>query len=145
MITDGQTPTGAPALSWMPPLDPTSPAPIYEQILEGVALAVAAGQLAPGALLPSVRSLATALRLNPNTTARALRAVERAGLARAVRGVGMVVADDGRSKAAELARRALERELASAVRVARQLGMERPALVAALERVWQENGHADRG
>jgi len=132
------------ATQWLAHLDPRSPVPLYEQIIEGVALAIAAGELKPGDTLPSVRNLAVELRLNPNTTARALRALDRHDLARPVRGVGTVVAEDAADAAKELARRALGRELGAAVTVARQMGMELEDLSAALEKAWRENHDADR-
>jgi len=63
--------------------------PIYQQIAEQARLAVAAGRLAPGDHLPSVRALAEELVVNPNTVARAYADLIREGLleARAGRGV----------------------------------------------------------
>jgi GntR family transcriptional regulator len=44
--------------------------PIYLQVVNAIKHQVAAGQLAPGQQLPTVRQLATDLRVNPNTIAR---------------------------------------------------------------------------
>lgn len=52
-------------------LDPDSPVPIYLQIVHSIKHQVAAGTLKPGEQLPTVRELATSLRINPNTVARA--------------------------------------------------------------------------
>ena len=52
-------------------LDPDSTVPIYLQIVHAVKHLVAAGALKPGEQLPTVRELATDLRINPNTVARA--------------------------------------------------------------------------
>ena len=71
---------------------PDSPVPIYEQILSQVVFAVAAGDLAPGELLPSVRDLSAELVVNPNTVARAYQELERDGVIVTRRGVGMEVA-----------------------------------------------------
>lgn len=54
-------------------IDPRSPTPLYEQIAARVRMAVAAGELAPGDALPSVRSLARELRVNPATVVQAYR------------------------------------------------------------------------
>src|SRR5947207_14797853 len=67
------------------------PAPIYEQIMDRVTFAVAAGDLEPGALLPSVRELSQQLVIAPNTVARAYQELERRGVIAAKRGVGMEV------------------------------------------------------
>ena len=63
--------------------------PIYQQITAQVRLAVAAGRLAVGDQLPSVRALAEDLVVNPNTVARAYADLTREGLiaSRAGRGV----------------------------------------------------------
>ncbi len=52
-------------------IDPDNAIPIYLQVVNAVKHQVAAGQLAPGQQLPTVRQLATDLRVNPNTIARA--------------------------------------------------------------------------
>jgi GntR family transcriptional regulator len=52
-------------------IDPDSAVPIYLQIVHSVKHQVATGRLKPGEQLPTVRELATDLRINPNTVARA--------------------------------------------------------------------------
>ena len=52
-------------------IDPDSAVPIYLQIVHSIKHQVAAGRLKPGEQLPTVRELATDLRINPNTVARA--------------------------------------------------------------------------
>lgn len=133
----------SPRSTFHPHLDTASAVPLYEQMIEQVALAVAAGHLQPGDALPSVRELAATLRINPNTAARALRELDRLGLAQAVRGVGSVVAEGAATVAPEIAGRILERELAGAVKVARQLRMSQQQLLAAVERQWKEDTDAD--
>ena len=54
-------------------IDPRSPTPLYEQIAARVRMAVAAGELAPGDALPSVRALSRSLRINPATVVQAYR------------------------------------------------------------------------
>ena len=60
-------------------IDPRSPTPIYAQIAERVRVAVAAGELTKGDGLPSVRALATRLRVNPATVVQAYRELEHDG------------------------------------------------------------------
>ena len=52
-------------------IDPDSAVPIYLQVVHAVKHQVATGRILPGAQLPTVRELATTLRVNPNTVARA--------------------------------------------------------------------------
>ena len=66
-------------------IDPRSPTPIYAQIAERVRVAVAAGELSKGDGLPSVRALATRLRVNPATVVQAYRELEQEKLVEVVR------------------------------------------------------------
>ena len=61
-------------------LDEGSPQPKYQQIVEQVKAHAAAGRLAPGASLPSVRQLAIDLGINVNTVIAAYRALESEGI-----------------------------------------------------------------
>ena len=58
-------------------VDPGSSVPPYEQLRVQVIDAVAAGSIAAGAKLPTVRGLADALGIAPNTVARSYRELER--------------------------------------------------------------------
>ena len=57
-------------------LDTKSGVPFYKQIILQIEMAIADGRLAPGAQLPTVRSLAVELQVNPNTVARAYSELE---------------------------------------------------------------------
>src|SRR6202140_1659249 len=74
-------------------LNPSSGVPVYLQLEGQVKQAVAAGALRTGEALPSTRKLAAALRINPNTVARAYQDLERDGVTRSVPGGGTFVAD----------------------------------------------------
>ena len=72
-------------------LDPRSPIPLYAQIADRVRIAVATGELTAGGALPSVRQLATQLRVNPATVVQAYRALEEAGVVESRQGAGTFV------------------------------------------------------
>lgn len=63
-------------------IDEQSKEPIYRQIIAQVRQAVAAGTLAAGDELPSLRQLAVDLRVHLNTIALAYRELERQGIIR---------------------------------------------------------------
>jgi GntR family transcriptional regulator len=69
--------------------------PIYVQIVNQVKYLVAAGRLAPGEELPSIRVLADRLVINPNTVARAYRELELAGVVSKRRTSGTYVSNAG--------------------------------------------------
>ena len=68
--------------------------PIYMQIMQKVREAIASGELAPGARVASVRELAGAFAVNPNTMQRALAELERDGLVYTQRTSGRFITED---------------------------------------------------
>ncbi|HUH95745.1 MAG TPA: GntR family transcriptional regulator, partial [Anaerolineales bacterium] len=69
-------------------LDFRSGLPIYVQIMNQVEQQVSGGTLKAGAQLPTVRELASELRINFNTVARAYRLLDEAGLISTQQGRG---------------------------------------------------------
>jgi GntR family transcriptional regulator len=72
-------------------IDPRSPVPLYSQIAQAVRGAVAAGALRAGDGLPSVRTLAAELRVNPATVVQAYRELESEMLIEMRQGAGTFV------------------------------------------------------
>jgi GntR family transcriptional regulator len=66
--------------------------PIYRQIVDQVRLAAATAALPPGEAMPSVRSLAEQLLVNPNTVVKAFAELVRDGVLESHHGVGFFVA-----------------------------------------------------
>jgi GntR family transcriptional regulator len=66
---------------------------IWKQIVDQVRLGVARGELVAGEQMPSVRSLAEQLVVNPNTVARAYTELTQAGVLVSVMGKGNFVAE----------------------------------------------------
>ncbi|MCD4848330.1 MAG: GntR family transcriptional regulator, partial [Candidatus Aegiribacteria sp.] len=50
-------------------IDSRSAIPVYEQLKRQIRLRIVSGMLAEEGKLPSIRELATTLRINPNTVA----------------------------------------------------------------------------
>lgn len=98
--------------------------PIYEQIADAIAADAVTGRIAPNGRLPSARELAASLEVNPNTAARALQALAERGVARAERGTGYYLADDGQARAREDRRRRFyEEEMPRFFAVMDELGL----------------------
>jgi len=74
-------------------LDPKSGVPYYRQIILQVEMAVASGRFVTGDQLPTVRSLAVDLKLNPNTVARAYSEMEIRGIVNTQQGTGTFISD----------------------------------------------------
>ena len=66
--------------------------PISRQIVDGVRMKVATGELALGVQLPSVRGLAQQLGINPNTVAKAYAELTAEGWLESRQGLGLFVA-----------------------------------------------------
>jgi len=66
--------------------------PIYEQVKEGLVSLMISGGLKEGEKLPSVRTMASSMAINPNTIQRAYEALEQEGYIYSVLGKGSFVA-----------------------------------------------------
>lgn len=73
-------------------VNPRSPTPIYQQVVDGIKVAVARGLLSSGDKLPSVRELAALMTLNHNTVAKAYQELERERVIEVIQGRGTFVA-----------------------------------------------------
>ena len=74
-------------------LDATNGVPFYKQIILQVEMAIADGRLDTGDQLPTVRSLAVELQVNPNTVARAYSELEIRGIVTTQQGTGTFISD----------------------------------------------------
>ena len=72
-------------------LDLGSGVPVYRQIIDQVLGGMAAGALAPGTQLPTVRQVAVDLAINPNTVVRAYRELEIRGVLETQQGTGTFI------------------------------------------------------
>jgi GntR family transcriptional regulator len=72
-------------------LDPESGVPVYRQLIDQVMGGMAAGALAAGHQLPTVRQVAVDLSINPNTVARAYRELEIRGVLETQQGTGTFI------------------------------------------------------
>ncbi len=66
--------------------------PIYEQVRDGLRRLIITGAIPAGDKLPSVRTLAGQLAINPNTIQRSYEALEQEGYAYSVPGKGSFAA-----------------------------------------------------
>ncbi len=66
--------------------------PIYEQVKDGLRRLIVTGVIGEGEKLPSVRTLASSLAINPNTIQKAYEALEAEGYVNTVAGKGSFAA-----------------------------------------------------
>ncbi len=112
-------------------LDYRDARPIYEQVRDGLRSLMVTGVLAPGEKLPSVRSLATELAINPNTIQRAYAQLETEGYVYTVSGRGTFVSE-GQEQNLQRKREVTER-LWPLLTELRALGMTREEWLALWE------------
>ncbi len=74
-------------------LDLKSGVPYYKQVILQVEMAIVDGRLENGDQLPTVRSLAVSLKINPNTVARAYNELEIRGIVNTQQGTGTFISD----------------------------------------------------
>ena len=117
-----------------------SDAPIYSQLARQIRIGIVSGEYEPGAKLPSVRDLALAAGVNPNTMQRAMTQLEREGLVFPQRTAGRFVTDDAQLIAQ--ARQTLAREHAEAFLTAmNSLGYRPVEILSLVTAMVEEDGH----
>lgn len=104
-------------------IDPRSSIPAFSQLEFQVKAAMASGRLRPHDQLPSIREIADAVNLNPNTVAKTFRGLETEGYVYTQRGRGIFVAEDVQQKGTSYCRAEIDRllqevrELAEAAKI----------------------------
>ncbi len=124
-------------------LDLRSDLPIYIQIVDQLKAQIASGVLQPGDQLPTVRALATDLRINFNTVARAYRILDEERVISTQQGRGTYITEKPPPKVTERMRReSLEALARRFVSEALRLGFsekEISQMVSDQLKVWKES------
>ncbi len=116
-------------------IDTADARPIYVQIMDEIKRAVVVGTVGPDDPLPSVRQLASELRVNPNTVQQAYRELERAGRVYVRRGQGTFVAgSNGEGERGQERRELSDMVATRALREAYRNGLSGDELVEAIRR-----------
>lgn len=68
--------------------------PIYTQLRDKIKWAILNGQLQPGENIPSIREMASILRINENTVSRAYRLISDEGLIESIKGRSYSIISD---------------------------------------------------
>lgn len=119
-------------------IDSRDKRPIYEQITERLTELMLCGVLKKDEQLPSVRSLAMELSINPNTIQRAYIELERSGYIYSVKGKGSFVAElDGIRRAMQ---KGISDEILTIFKKARQAGLAKQRIIEMAEEVYKGEG-----
>ena len=111
--------------------------PIYEQIVSGMEGEILHGIMAPDEPLPSVRSLAMELSINPNTIQKAYRQLESDGYTYSVPGRGSFVSNVEGVR--NMKKKEMIERITALIQEARKLGITEKEITEAI------GGSPDRG
>ena len=109
---------------------------LYEQLTENIKNLILTGELQPDDKLPSVRSLAKELGINPNTIQKAYGELERTGVIMTLPGRGSIVLADAQNLSGERTEKLVEQLTALAAEM-KQAGMTEAEFEAAAGTAWK--------
>ncbi len=119
-------------------LDLKSGVPICDQIVNGFIRLRALGALGADEQMPSVRSLASSLSVNPNTIQKAYGLLEAKGIIYSVKGRGSFISGDNAAENA--VRKAAELQLSEAIKGALELGLCRRDIEEIVDDICKKEG-----
>jgi len=115
-------------------IDFESGVPIYMQLVDRIEQMVVSGQLQPGQQLPTMRQLATDLRINYNTVGRAYLILDQEGVISTQQGRGTYVASRlGEGQVQKLRMGKLRSMFGQVIREAQVLGYSREEIERIVE------------
>ena len=114
-----------------------SKSPIYRQVIDQIRAAIVSGKVTVGDPLPSVRSLATELLVNPNTIAKAYSSLVRDGVLDSQQGRGYFVAKRREIFSKAERKRRLSDAMAPAIAEAISLGFDRQDVMTEIDKQFQ--------
>lgn len=112
--------------------------PIYEQLYNGIARMISAGELKPGEKLPAVRDVAKQFGINPNTVHKAYSRLEQNGLICSLPAKGSYVSEEKEAVFA-VKREALSRA-GEEIRLACRAGAEEEEIISLVHTIFDEEG-----
>lgn len=110
--------------------------PIYEQIVEKFQMLIIKGVLKPDTQMPSVRSLATELSINPNTIQKAYSLLEQQGFIYPVKGRGNFVS--GNQALVEQRKNVFLQKLKTLIKEGKEMGISEEICVAKTAEFYEE-------
>ena len=116
----------------------TNREPVYHQIEQQMIAFIVSGQLAAGAMLPSIRTLASDLSCSVITTKRAYHNLELGGYITTVQGKGTFVAEVQAPDRHKVARDSLRQAFRSAIEISLRLQNSKEETRRAFEEVLAE-------
>lgn len=126
-------------------VQPTDSRPIWSQIEEALRRMLASGSLSPGDTVPSVRELATDLKINPATVSKAYQRLMGAGFLEVRRGDGTYVWETPPAVRKSEQTRVIRQAATNFASVAITHGAVLDTARAALDGAWNELSNTNEG
>ena len=123
-------------------IDYQSKLPLYEQIAQRFQTLILKGALPTDAQMPSVRTLAVELSINPNTIQKAYSLLEQQGYIYPVKGRGNFVSDS--SALVQQERKTLLESVRQLIADGKELGIRRGEFIRVIDRIYQKEDADDR-
>ncbi|MDI3472189.1 MAG: hypothetical protein PWQ20_367 [Thermotogaceae bacterium] len=118
-------------------IDIRSPLSLNEQIKMGIKESILKGVLKEGDILPSIRELASSLKVNPNTVVRAYKALESEGIIIAKQGIGYLVLK-GKSEIRELILKDFARKISGEAIRLKKIGFNVDEVMEVIKEIWKK-------
>ncbi len=119
-------------------VDESSAVPLYQQLKQAIIIDILSEKLSPGDKMPSIRSLAKILKINPNTVAKVYYTLGDEGFIEGKRGSGYTV-KESKSKLDKFKKGLVEDEIKRLLEIAFKLGFKKNELLDLIGRTI-ENG-----
>lgn len=116
-------------------IDTQSKLPIFEQLKKQILEFITIGILSPNDKLPSVRSLASQIGVNPNTVSKAYQELEAQGFIYSEKGKGCFISDNESEK---LIKQDKLQEFEEVVKEMKQYHVEKDKLLNKIEDIYKE-------
>jgi GntR family transcriptional regulator len=114
-------------------LDTNSGTPIYRQIIQQIEYAILSERMKVGDRLPTIRSLAVALKINPNTIAKAYSELEIRGILKTQVGSGTYISDKKPESMEDSRKQKIQEVLGRFMQEMKDLGVEKEMLMKLIE------------
>lgn len=119
-------------------LDYRDKRPIYEQIVDKLEHLIVCGALESNSKMPSVRTFAMELSVNPNTVQRAYAQLEQDGYLYTVAGRGNYVTCEQEWKSGKI--NSVLKEITANLQYGKEIGIDKKDLQEILDQVFQDEG-----
>jgi len=110
---------------------------LNEQIKLGIKESILRDRIRVGETLPSIREMASTLRVNPNTVIRAYKDLEVEGIIMARQGIGYVVLKD-KKEIKEIVLRDIEKRFSEEIFKFKNMGFELKEIMEVIKKVWEK-------